>query len=220
MRNLTHFALFGFLAGCAAHADPAPPSAPEKDPSVYPSTTAASGTVSQSDSASTPSGGSNSAPATSSQPVYGSSTVVSPGVATAAIDTNLDRLKALQIFEVGGLLLTDIPPEANCYGSPCAGKEQVWANAKEAQARRLADFTDTAVTAASLPVTYDVVAPEASEQNLSVLRSLEIVGIGSLIVAKPAANGNCYGPCPDEIAACNAINDERAHKLANIAKSF
>jgi hypothetical protein len=39
-------------------------------------------------------------------------------------------------------------------------------------------------------------------------------------VAKPVQSGNCYGPCPDEIAACNAINNDRANKLANIAKAF
>jgi hypothetical protein len=133
---------------------------------------------------------------------------------------NIGRLKALQIFSVGGLLLTGLPPEANCYGLPCPGKEQVYADVKEAQARRLAEFADTAVAAAAMPVSYDVVTPEASEQNLGVLRNLEIVAIGGLIVAKPVANGNCYGPCPEEIAACNALNDERANKLAQIAKSF
>jgi hypothetical protein len=211
MRHIAHLALWGLLAGCAAHTDPAPAPAPEKNSTAYPTGTAAPGGMgSQPEPPGMP----------SSQPSYGSSTVQNTGVATAAIDANLDRLKALQIFAVGGLLLNNLPPEANCYGVPCPGKEQVYADAKEAQAKRLADFADTAVAAASLPVGYDVVSPEASEQNLSVLRNLEIVAIGSLIVAKPVTSGNCYGPCPDEIAACNAINDERANKLANIAKSF
>lgn len=140
--------------------------------------------------------------------------------ATAAIDANLDRLKALQIFEVGGLLLTNLPAEANCYGQPCPGQEQPYADAKEAQAQRLADFADTTVKAAALPANYDVVTSDVSEQNLEVLRGLSIVGIGGLIVDKPTISGNCYGACPEEIAACKAINDDRANRLANIAKAF
>jgi hypothetical protein len=150
----------------------------------------------------------------------GSTTTVNTGAATAAIDVNLSRLKALQIFEVGGLLLNNLPAEANCYGLPCPGEEQKYAEAKEALAQRLAAFTDTTVQAAALPASYDVVTPAVSEENLSVLRGLAIVGVGGLILAKPVASGNCYGPCTEEVAACNAINNDRANKLANIAKAF
>jgi hypothetical protein len=201
MRHFTAFAILGLLTGCAAHTDPAPPSTPEQDPSSY-----ASGSMSPSGAVSTP---------------YPSTTTPrDPGAATAAIDANLDRLKALQIFEVGGLLLSNLPAAANCYGQPCPGQEQQYADAKEAQAHRLADFTDTTVSAAAMPATYDVVTPDVSEQNLGLLRSLNIVAVGGLIVAKPVISGNCYGACPEELAACNAINNDRANKLANIAKAF
>ncbi len=207
MRHLTTLAIFGLLAGCAAHTDPSPPSSPEKDSPAYPSV-------------STSPGGTVSTPDPSSRPSGGSYAMLNTGVATAAIDTNLDRLKALQIFEVGGLLLSNLPAEANCYGLPCPGHEQQYADAKEVQAGRLADFTDTTVKAAAMPASYDVVTPAVNEQNLDVLRSLNIVAIGGLIVAQPVQSGNCYGPCSDEIAACNAINNDRANKLANIAKAF
>jgi hypothetical protein len=217
MRHLTTFAIFGLLAGCAAHvSDPVPPVSPEKDPPAYPSGSSyPGGSVSNPYPVGTPAAGSSSQPETPSDPP----TMVNR-VATAAIDTNLDRLKALQIFEVGGLLLSNLPAEANCYGQPCPGQEQKYADAKEAQAQRLADFTDTTVNAAALPASYDVVTPAVSEQNLEVLRGLSVVGVGGLIVAKPVITGNCYGACPEDLALCTAINGERANKLANIAKAF
>src|SRR4051812_24536317 len=141
MRNLTPFVIFGFLTGCAAQTDPAPPSAPG-DPQSYPSESTVPGSdVSKSD----PSGATSTYPrAQAGTPSTPSDTAtVNTGVATAAIDANLDRLKALKIFEVGALLLPNVPAQANCYGLPCPGQEQQFADGKEAQAKRLADFADT-----------------------------------------------------------------------------
>jgi hypothetical protein len=64
------------------------------------------------------------------------------------------------------------------------------------------------------------VTQETTDQDLQVLRGLEIVSIGGLVVAKPLETGNCYGPCPADIAACNALNADRAKRLDNIAKAF
>ncbi len=220
MRHLTPFVIFGILAGCAAHTDPAPPGAPE-DPQTYPSeSTTTAGSVTKSD----PSGATSTDPrAQADTPSTPSDTPTAPvntGVATAAIDANLDRLKALKVFEVGALLLPNLPAAANCYGLPCPGQEQQFADGKEAQARRLADFTDTAINAAAKPASYDVVVPAVTEQNLDVLRSLNIVVVGNLFVDKPVITGNCYGACAEDIAACDAINNDRANKLSNIAKAF
>ena len=41
-----------------------------------------------------------------------------------------------------------------------------------------------------------------------------------MIVDKPVITGNCYGACPEDVAACNALNNDRANKLSNIAKAF
>ena len=220
MRNLTPFFIFGILTGCAAHTDPAPPSAPE-DPQSYPTESTVPGSdVSKSD----PTGATSMYPraqaGTPSMPSDTPTATVNTGVATAAIDANLDRLKALKIFEVGALLLPNVPAAANCYGLPCPGQEQQFADAKEAQAKRLADFADTTVNAAAKPVSYDVVTPALTEQNLDVLRSLNIVVVGALIVDKPVITGNCYGACAEDVAACDAINNDRANKLSNIAKAF
>jgi hypothetical protein len=214
MRHLTPFVIFGFLTGCAAHTDPAPPGAPE-DPQTYPT---------ESQAKSDPSGATSTYPrvqaGTPSTPSDTPSAAVNTGVATAAIDANLDRLKALKIFEVGALLLPNLPAEANCYGLPCPGQEQQFADGKEAQAKRLADFADTTVNAAAKPASYDVVTPAVTEQNLDVLRTLNIVVVGALIVDKPVITGNCYGACAEDIAACDAINNDRANRLSNIAKAF
>ncbi|HEX9295008.1 MAG TPA: hypothetical protein VF881_04215, partial [Polyangiaceae bacterium] len=85
------------------------------------------------------------------------STSVVAGPATAGIDENLARLRSLQIFEVGGFLLN----APNCYGMPCPGHEQEYADAKEAQAKRLADFTNSALSAAAATApSYTGPAPE------------------------------------------------------------
>ncbi len=126
------------------------------------------------------------------------STSVVAGPATAGIDENLARLRSLQIFEVGGFLLN----APNCYGMPCPGHEQEYADAKEAQAKRLADFTNSALSAAA------ATAPSYT-------------GPAPVILAEPQNNANCYNlPCPEDIAAAQAINNERACQLANIAKTF
>jgi hypothetical protein len=47
------------------------------------------------------------------------------------------------------------------------------------------------------------------------------VQIGALILAEPQNNPNCYNlPCESDKQAAEAINNERAGKLANIAKAF
>jgi hypothetical protein len=193
MRHIATVAVLGVLAGCAAHTSDPAPSPPPEGPS--PSTTGS------------PSGGSQT----------GSNTVVT-GSATAAIDENLERLRGLQIFEVGAFLFS----APNCYGMVCPGQEQEFADAKEAQAKRLADFANVSVSAAAATApSYTGPTPEVSEQNLQLLRNLQIVGIGELILAQPQANPNCYNlPCAEDVATAQSINNERACQLANIAKAF
>jgi hypothetical protein len=132
------------------------------------------------------------------------------------IDLNLARLEALEIFEVGELIV-DVPAEAyNCYG-PCPGFENAEADAIELSAQRLADFADLAENAAAQP-TSDLVCDDATnDANLDALDALGIVQVGDLMVFEPKSSANCYNlPCNEDIAEANEINNQRAAMLANI----
>lgn len=144
-----------------------------------------------------------------------------PNAAVAAIDENLARLRALDVFEVGDLIV-QMPNEAlNCYGpKPCAGSEPAVAAARVAAAERLVTFTDGVSKAAASP--SDDYACEANIQvNLDALRSLQVVDIGNIIVSQPLNTGFCYGnPCPADIDAANQANHARAAKLESIATTL
>jgi hypothetical protein len=141
--------------------------------------------------------------------------------AVAAIDENLARLQALDVFEVGELMF-EMPAEAiNCYGpKPCAGSEAAVAAARGIAAERLVAFTDSVVAAAATP--YDSYACDANvDTNLDALRALQVVEVGSFIRTEPVNNGNCYNlPCPADVEAANAANHTRAAKLESIAVSL
>ena len=184
------------LAGCGAHVD-----GPAPTPSRGPSGTA------EVDPAPTPPKENSEAPATPA-----------PSVAVAAIDENLATLRALDIFEVGELIV-EMPAEAlNCYGpKPCAGSESAVATARAAAAERLDAFTNQVITAAEKP--YDSYACDANvDVNLEALRSLRVVEVGTFIRSEPQNNANCYNlPCQSDIDAANAANHTRAAKLESIA---
>lgn len=187
------------LAGCGAHVtEPAP------TPSRGPSGTAG---VEPTPSSPTENG---------AQP-----TTVDQTQAVAAIDENLARLRALDIFEVGDLIV-EMPTEAlNCYGpKPCAGSEPAVAAARSAAAERLIAFTDNVVAAAATP--YDSYACDANiDVNLDALRSLRVVEVVSFIQSEPANSSFCYNlPCQSDIDAANQANHTRAAKLESITVSL
>jgi hypothetical protein len=132
------------------------------------------------------------------------------------IDANLERLAALEIFEVGQLIV-DIPEEAyNCYG-PCPGFENAEADAIAESAQHLADLADLAECAAAWATSEDACDATTIDANLKALDALGIVEVGQLLVAEPVVTGNCYAiPCQPEIAAAEALTCERAGMLANI----
>jgi hypothetical protein len=141
--------------------------------------------------------------------------------ALAAIDENLARLRALEIFEVGDLIV-EMPTEAlNCYGpKPCAGSESAVLAARASAAERLVTFTDRVIVAAATP--YDSYACVANiDVNLDALRTLRVVDVGAFILSEPQNSANCYNlPCQSDIDAANAENHDRAAKLESIAISF
>jgi hypothetical protein len=184
------------LAGCGAHAaEPAP------TPSRGPSGTAE---VEPTPAAPTANGPAPSTPESTA--------------AVVAIDENLARLRALDVFEVGELIV-EMPAEAlNCYGpKPCAGSEPAVAAARTTAAERLVAFTESVVAAAAKP--YDSYACDANiDVNLEALRSLRVVEVGSFIRSEPVNSAFCYNlPCQSDIDAANTTNHTRAAKLESIA---
>ena len=78
---------------------------------------------------------------------------IDPAAALAHVDQNLARLKALQVFEVGQLIV-DMPEGAmNCYG-PCPGTEAAVEKAREQAAVRLEKLTTVAVSASEKPAVF------------------------------------------------------------------
>jgi hypothetical protein len=72
-----------------------------------------------------------------------------------------------------------------------------------------------------LPVKF-VVTPTPTEtvaDTLDRLRALDVVAVGELIVARPSNAGNCYGPCPEDIAAATEEAAKRLTRLVDVAES-
>jgi hypothetical protein len=141
-----------------------------------------------------------------------------PAEALAEVDQNLARLRALQVFEVGGLLV-DMPKEAtNCYG-PCPGSEKLIEEAKRDAALRLANLTAAAETAVKTPA-EDACAQATIDANLAALAALSIVGVDGLVVVQPKNQQACYNlPCPEDIEQAKAATCENAGALAAIVAS-
>lgn len=145
---------------------------------------------------------------------------IDPDVALDEVDINLEILDDLDVFEVGGLIL-DVPAEAfSCYGLPCPDWADEIAAAEQEASVRLAAFTEIAVDAI-YGVSSAYPFPESRiGWHLDALRGLEVVEIGDLIEDEPEVTGNCYAlPCPEEIAAAEARNNERAWQLESIVSS-
>ena len=139
----------------------------------------------------------------------------------AAAQPDIDRLRALDVFEVGQLLVA-LPGEATaCYNLPCAGWEDRVAAEVARQMPRLDRLTQVAV-GMDYPVAAESAAPGPAQlaADLQKLRDLQIVQIGDLVVSVAQADGNCYGICPEATAAADAANQRRAvlvHRLAGAA---
>jgi hypothetical protein len=157
-------------------------------------------------------------PVESVRPATGSAPGTVDPSATDHIDANLARLNALDVFEVGQLIV-DLPAEAYaCYG-PCPGSEPAIAQAKAKAATRLAELADTAEKGAATPAA-DSCAQPAIDRNLAALQALRIVSVSGLIATLPQNNPQCYNlPCSADIAAAKVATCERAGKLGGIVEA-
>lgn len=141
--------------------------------------------------------------------------------ALAAVDQNIQRLRALEVFEVGTLVVQK-PKDEGCFvGEPCPGREDAWARARELAAVRLATFAKDAEAAAQAETGGDKGdADTRVDTNLAALAALNIVGVKAFVRATPANNPSCYGhPCEQDIAAAKAIDRKHAAKLEAIVRA-
>jgi hypothetical protein len=130
-------------------------------------------------------------------------------------DASLQALAALEVFEVGNLV-TDLPDNSfHCYGL-CPEHLDEYLEAVS----RLAAFAGAAVDAAGAA---DLAAcpTGAIAGNLGAIADLRVVEVGAFLAAEPENNPQCYNlPCPEDVAAAEATNCERAAKLdAIVARS-
>jgi hypothetical protein len=130
----------------------------------------------------------------------------------AAAASDLARLRALAIVDVGDLVLMLPDAASACYGSPCAPDVwESWVTGEYArQVPRLDALTHLAESAVSsiYPYAGDLTV---AARDVAALDALEIVNLRGLLVARPANNPNCYNtPCPQDVANANAQTAFRA----------
>ncbi len=141
------------------------------------------------------------APVAGSAPLAGGAPARPAAASHAAghVDENLARLRALDVFTVGQLVV-DVPAGSGfCYG-PCPGAEAAIAAAKTKSATRLARLAAAAEKAAASPLP-DACAQPVIDRNLAALAALRIVRVSGLIVTQPSNNPQCNDtPCPADRA--------------------
>jgi hypothetical protein len=149
-----------------------------------------------------------------------SSPAASPTKAELQVDVqdHLARLRALQIVEVGQLVM-QLPNQATaCYGLPCSADTtaETVDRALRVQAPRLARLTDLAEESArASTVTGDTGHATA---DLAALRRLSIVELGGLLAVTPQTSTSCYNlVCPDDAERAAAENARRARVLHDVA---
>src|SRR5437016_693390 len=144
-----------------------------------------------------------------------------PAQVSAWIEQSLDRFRALQIVEVGELVI-NLPSEATaCYGVPCPGSAWVgpYREERARQAERLSRLADMAETAASDKYLSPRPMTEA-DAAIQSLSSLQVIRVAGLVEAKPQNNPDCYNlPCPSDVQAAAEVNGLRVAKVLAITET-
>ena len=141
-----------------------------------------------------------------------------PSKVEASIEQSLDRLRALQTLEVGGLVMI-LPAEAtSCYGVPCAGSAWVQPYRDE-QARQAPRLEKLAVLAEETRHNAYLTPHDKSETAAAIeaLNALQIVSVGALITVQPKNSLECYNlPCPADVQAADQENAKRVTEAFGI----
>lgn len=140
-----------------------------------------------------------------------------------SIAQSLDRLRSLELFDVGGVVM-NLPDNArSCYGVPCPGDsagQTAFDQELVRQERRLTSFVSVAERCNSGHC-Y-VFTPETASEAIDALNALQIVTVNALVTTEPKSNPNCYNlPCPQDVEAARAENRRRetlAFTIAGYAK--
>jgi hypothetical protein len=134
-------------------------------------------------------------------------------------DRDLERLRALGVFEVRYQVVDPPGGSEGCAGQPCPPTGPAPSSLNARAARRLAKLAVMAeLVAASMP--RDPSAIDRVEANLELLRSLEIVDVGDFMRKQPSNNPLCNdAPCQSDIAAAREANEANAAALEAIARA-
>jgi len=144
-----------------------------------------------------------------------------PAQVEASIQHSFDRLRALEIFPVGRLVM-NLPSEATqCYGLPCPGSQwvQPYRDEQARQAPRLQKLADLAeVTRHNQYLTpHD---PSEAAAATRALNDLQVVTVETLLVAAPANNPQCYNlPCPADVQAADQENAKRVTEAFGLVEA-
>ncbi len=144
-----------------------------------------------------------------------------PARVQASIQQSLDRLRALEIFPVGRLVM-NLPSEATqCYGLPCPGSQWVkpYHDEQARQAPRLQKLADLAEAARhnQYLTPHDKSEVQAATQALN---ELQIVAVETLLQVTPQNNPQCYNlPCPADVLAADQENAKRVTEVFGIVEA-
>ena len=133
-----------------------------------------------------------------------------------SVETDLQRLQDLDLFEVGELLMAVPGENYSCaYNQPCLGEELD--GAVRTQHARLLGLLAIAQDVTETPELPE--PTQETQQDLTALMSLSILYVGQLIVDEPANSVTCYNlPCQSDIDEAAASNARRAEVLAALAE--
>jgi hypothetical protein len=136
-----------------------------------------------------------------------------------SITQSFDRLRALQIIDVGQLVL-NLPAEAtSCYGVPCPNSpwQQPYVDERARQAPRLATLADV-FEQASRDVYLQPAPMSQADAAIQSLTALQVIAVGGIVQAQPANNPQCYNlPCQSDIDAAQTENERRVAKALEAA---
>jgi hypothetical protein len=134
---------------------------------------------------------------------------------SSGLSQNIERLRALHVFEVSSLQ-NMVSEDGACYaaratsiGRVCPQDLARFADQIAAGDRRLTAFVEAAEAAAASPVAARGISPTQVDADLEALRNLTIVEVGHFFLDDPEGT-NCYQ------MFCEQSDRDRSSKLHHI----
>jgi hypothetical protein len=134
----------------------------------------------------------------------------------ASVQQSLDRLEALNLFNVDELVMNLPASVGSCYGL-CPGDTEAYDAELARQAGRLEELVEVAESVNS-GHRY-MFGTASAEEAVKAMNALEIIEVESLVVSEPQNNPACYNtPCASDILAAKRENERRATVAFTIAQ--